>query len=226
MKTLSIAHRGASGQFPENTLLAFQKALKYSCDGIELDVHLSADGQLIVFHDDLVLFNNKKTLVSDLSYLELKTIVLPEKQFIPLLTEVLDLIDKKCFINIELKGSNTAKAVVEIVNLYIKDKKWNYSHFLISSFSKDLLLETKFLNPEIRLAILTDFDLELAFDFAKYLKLYAINPQFELITETDLQRMHYAGFKIFAWTVNQKVDIKYLIEMGIDGIISDFPERI
>ena len=226
MKTLSIAHRGSSGEFPENTLLAFQKALKSNCDGIELDVHLSSDGQIIVFHGNSILFNNKKTLVSDLSYAELKTVVLPEKQFIPLLTDVLDLIDKKCFVNIELKGIITSKIVVEIIDLYIKDKKWNYSHFLISSFSKDLLLETKFLNPEIRLAILTETDLELAFDFAKYLKLYAINPQFELIGKTDLDRMHYAGFKVFAWTVNQNSDIKNLIEMGIDGIISDFPERI
>ena len=97
---------------------------------------------------------------------------------------------------------------------------------MISSFSKDLLLETKFLNPEIRLAILTDSDLELAFDFAKYLKLCAINPQFHLLTEIDLQRMHFAGFKVFAWTANEKNDIKNLIDMGIDGIISDFPEHI
>ena len=226
MKTLSIAHRGASGHFPENTLLAFEKAVKSNCDGIELDVHLSADGQIVVFHDDSVLYNNKKTLVSEFSFAEIRTIALPEKQFIPLLPEVVDLIDKKCFVNIELKGNNTPKAVVEIIDLYIKDKKWTYNHFLISSFSKDLLLETKFLNPEIRLAILTDSDLELAFDFAKYLKLHAINPQFHLLTENDLQRMHFAGFKVFAWTANEKNDIKNLIDMGIDGIISDFPEHI
>lgn len=226
MKTLSIAHRGASGHFPENTLLAFEKAVKSNCDGIELDVHLSADGQIVVFHDDSVLYNNKKALVSELSFAEIRTIALPEKQFIPLLTEVLDLIDKKCFVNIELKGNNTPKAVVEIIDLYIKDKKWTYNHFLISSFSKDLLLETKFLNPEIRLTILTDSDLELAFDFAKYLKLHAINPQFHLLTENDLQRMHFAGFKVFTWTANEKIDIKNLIDMGIDGIISDFPEHI
>jgi len=136
------------------------------------------------------------------------------------------LIDKKCFVNIELKGTDTAKGVVKIVESYVKDKKWNYGHFLISSFNKDMLMETKFLNTEIRLAIITNYDLELAFDFAKYLKLNAIMAHFKLLDKTYVERIQYAGFKIFAWTVNQKSDIENLKVMGIDGIISDFPERI
>ncbi len=219
---IQIAHRGYSGKYPENTLLAFQKAIDSKADGIELDVHMTADNEVIVFHDNNVLHNNKPTQVNNLTLSELKNINLTQNQKIPTLIEVLDLIDKKVFLNIELKGKNTAKKTVEIVNDHIENKNWSNSHFLISSFSRDLLMETKFLNPDLRLGIITENDLELAFDFAKYLKLYSIHPHFSLLDLAETQRFQFKGFKVYPWTINQKEEKILMQSFGVNGIITDF----
>ena len=101
---LKIGHRGAKGYEPENTLISFQKAIDLNVDGIELDVHLSSDGEIMVIHDETIdRTTNGKGFVKPLYCIGIKKIE------IPTLTEVLDLINQKCFINIELKGIGTAK---------------------------------------------------------------------------------------------------------------------
>ena len=99
---LKIGHRGAKGYEPENTLIAFQKAIDFKVDGIELDVHLSSDGEIIVIHDETIdRTSDGKGFVNQFTAFELK------KYGIPKLVEVLDLTNQKCFINIELKGIGT-----------------------------------------------------------------------------------------------------------------------
>jgi glycerophosphoryl diester phosphodiesterase len=222
LNTILIAHRGYSGKYPENTLLAFQKAIDSKAHGIELDVHLSVDDEIIVFHDSQVLYKNKHTQINSLTVSEIKSIDLAENQKIPTLIEVLNLIDKKVFLNIELKGKNTAKKVVEIINNYIENKNWNNSHFLISSFDKDLLMEVNFLNSNLRLGIITNKDLELAFDFAKYLKIYSIHPHFSLLDLAETQRLQFRNFKVYPWTINEKQDKLLMKSFGVNGIITDF----
>src|SRR6478736_2939754 len=102
-KTLIIGHRGAKGYQPENTLSSFQKALDMKVDGIELDVHLSSDGEIIVFHDEtLNRITNGKGDINRYTLSELRDFRIAKEHQIPTLKEVFDLIDKKCFINIEL----------------------------------------------------------------------------------------------------------------------------
>jgi glycerophosphoryl diester phosphodiesterase len=189
-------------------------------------VYLSRDGQIVVFHDDVVFFEGKSQEISKLSLLEIQTIHLQCGQKIPTLIAVLDLLNKSCIINIELKGKKTAKPVVELILSYIKKYNWSYNHFLVSSFVKINLLEVKGLDSKIRLAILEDADLELAIDFAKYINAYAINPHYKLIDKDQTKCMQEKGFKVFAWTVNAVDDIKKVSNFGVDGIISDYPERI
>ena len=224
---LKIGHRGAKGHEPENTLLSFQKALDMQVDGIELDVHLSADGELIVVHDEkLDRTTNGKGAVNTFSLLELKTFRINEEHKIPSLNEVFDLVDRQCFINVELKGNGTAKPVVNLIEQYISTKNWIYNHFLVSSFDWNALQEVRSLNSQIPIGILTHTDLDLVIAFAKFIKAEAIHPHFHLLTKENTMQMQTEGLKVFPWTVNEIEDIQKIQSFNVSGIISDFPDRI
>lgn len=218
---LKIGHRGAKGHQPENTLISFEKAIDLKVDGVELDVHLSSDGEIIVIHDDTIdRTTNGKGLVNQLTVLELK------KHKIPTLIEVFDLVNKRCFINIELKEIGTAQAVVDLIAYYIAEKNWNHNHFLVSSFDWKMLEEVQLLNPKIRIGVLTEESVEQAFAFAKKLKVHSIHPDYRLLTKENVALMQENGFEVYPWTVNSIEDIEKIKSFNVNGIISDFPDRI
>ncbi len=224
---LKIAHRGAKAYEPENTIQAFQKALDLHSDGIELDVHLSADGHIIVIHDETIdRTTNGKGLVNTFSLSELKSFLIDEKFQIPTLNEVFDLVDKKCLINIELKGLGTAPKVVRIIEEYISEKKWNYNNFIISSFDWNMLQETSSLNPNIPIGVLTEENIQTALSFAESIKAKAINPDFQLLNKENVQQIQEKGFLVFPWTVNSEEDIQKVKSYQVNGIISDNPDKI
>ncbi|MBO9583336.1 MAG: glycerophosphodiester phosphodiesterase [Flavobacterium sp.] len=224
---LKIAHRGAKAYEPENTLQAFQKALDLHSDGIELDVHLSADGHIIVIHDETIdRTTNGEGLVNTFSLSELKSFLIDEKFQIPTLNEVFDLVDKKCLINIELKGLGTAPKVVWIIEQYISEKKWNYNNFIISSFDWNMLQETSSLNPNIPIGVLTEENIETALAFAESIKAKAINPDFQLLNKENVQQIQEKEFLVFPWTVNSEEDIQKVKSYKVNGIISDNPDKI
>ena len=218
---LKIGHRGAKGYEPENTLIAFQKGIDLKVDGIELDVHLSSDGALIVIHDETIDRTTSGTgFVNQFTALELK------KYKIPALTEVLNLANQKCLINIELKGIGTAKPVVDLITHYISEKNWNYTDFLVSSFDWKMLEEVQLLNPKIQIGVLTEESIEEAFAFAKKIKAFSIHPDYRLLTKENVALMQENGFEIYTWTVNSKEDIQKIKSFNVNGMISDFPDRI
>lgn len=224
---IKIGHRGAKGFVSENTLPSFQKAMEIGVDGIELDVRLTADGELVVIHDEAIdRTTNGNGLVSQFSLKELKAFRINSTLEIPTLSEVLNIIDKKCLLNIELKEYETADKVVALINEFIIDENWNYSHFIVSSFNWHALQNVRVLNPEIPIGVLTETDLEMAFIFAKFLKADAIISHYSLINEPEVIEIQNAGIKIIAWTVNEKKAIEKMKELKINGIISDFPDRI
>ncbi|MDY0987964.1 glycerophosphodiester phosphodiesterase family protein [Flavobacterium sp. CFBP9031] len=224
---LKIAHRGAKAYEPENTLQAFQKALDLNSDGIELDVHLSADGHVIVIHDETIdRTTDGKGLVNDFTLAELKSFLIDGKYQISTLNEVFDLVDKKCFINIELKGLGTASRVVPLIEEYILEKDWKYEHFIISSFDWNMLEETSNLNPNIPIGILTEENLETALAFAEKIKAKAIHPDFNLLNEENVRQIQEKGFLILPWTVNTTEDIEKVKSYKVNGIISDNPDKI
>jgi glycerophosphoryl diester phosphodiesterase len=218
---LKIGHRGVSGYELENTLASFQKAIDLKVDGIELDVHLSLDKEIMVIHDETIdRTTNEKGFVNQLTASELK------KYGVPTLKEVLDLANRNCFINIELKGIGTTKPVVELIQNYILNKNWNYKDFLISSFDWKMLEEVQLLNPKIRIGVLTEKDVDKALAFAKKLKAYSIHPNYRLLTKENVALMHENGFEIYPWTINSIDDIQKIKSFNVNGIISDFPDRI
>jgi len=224
---LKIAHRGAKAYEPENTLQAFQKALDLNSDGIELDVHLSSDGYLIVIHDETIdRTTNGKGLVNDFTLAELKSFLIDGKYQIPTLNEVFDLVNKKCFVNIELKGLETAPKVVSLIEEYISEKDWKYEHFIISSFDWNMLEETSKLNPNISIGVLTEENIYTALAFAEKIKAKAIHPDFQLLNAENVQQMQEQGFLVLPWTVNSEEDIQKVKTYQVNGIISDNPDKI
>jgi glycerophosphoryl diester phosphodiesterase len=227
MKMVKIGHRGAKGHAPENTMIAFRKAIELDVDGIELDVHLTSDKHLVVIHDETVdRTTNGSGNVHTFTLDELKSLRIDNLYEIPMLSEVLDLIDKKTFLNIELKGKNTAKPVANLIQRYILEKKWTYNHFIVSSFDWNVLQEVRSLNPNIAIGVLTETDIVLAIGFADFIKAKSIHPYFHLLTQEYSTLMQEKGFQVFPWTVNEQEDIHKIKSLKVNGIISDFPDRI
>lgn len=224
---LKIGHRGAKGHVSENTLESIQKALDLNVDAIEIDVHLCKTGELVVFHDfTLERLTKDVEEIAMKSLKELKQLRVEVQFEIPTLLEVLDLIDKKCVLNIELKGQCTAFETCKSIQLYTETKGWNFEKFLVSSFNYGELKTVYNINPNIPLAVLTEKDLDEATEFGKTIKAKAIHPLYHLLDKANVQQLQNLGYEVNAWTVNDVEAIKRMKSFGVDGIISDFPDRL
>lgn len=226
-KPLIIGHRGAMGHETENTLASIQKALDLEVDMIEIDVFNIKSGETVVFHDKtLDRLSNAGGNIEEWNYYDLTRVILDGGHRIPKLQDVLKLIDHKVRLNIELKGAGTTNRVNFITNYYIEKRGWKLDDFLISSFDWDELRAMRKANANIPIAILTEDDPADAIAIAKELGAEAINPNFELLNAENNLKIQEAGFKIYPWTVNEPEDILQMKRFGVDGIITNFPERI
>ena len=218
---LKIGHRGAKGYVAENTLVSFAKAIELNVDAIELDVHLSSDGEVMVIHDKTINRTTEATgFVKDYSASELKKIG------IPTLIDVLLYVNRRCTINIEIKEATAAQKVIQIVEKQVNEQNWNYNKFEVSSFIWESLEIISKLNSNIALGVLTEDSIEKALAFAIQIKAKSINPNFKLLNTKNVNLLHSNGFKIYAWTVNTPEDLIFVKSLNVDGIISDFPDRI
>ncbi len=225
--TLKIGHRGAKAYATENTLPSIEKALELGVDGIEIDVHKCASGELIVFHDfTLDRMTNGSGEVSKFSLSQLKSLFVNNHNRIPTLDEVLNLINKRCILNIEPKGSNTARSTMELINRFIENHGWNIDQFLISSFQQKELETAHQISPGVKLGVLTKASVSEAITFAKTINAYAIHPNIALLTKANVQKAQKEGFKVISWTVNEKSSIERMKSYKVDGIISDNPDLL
>jgi len=225
---LVIGHRGAMGYETENTLASIQKALDLRVDMIEIDVFKISDGEIVVFHDEtLDRLTNVQGGIEEYSIDELNTVKVEGNHSIPLLQEVLDLIGNKVALNIELKGADTAKGVNRIVNYNVDKKGWAFENFVISSFNWDELRVSRQRNPDIAIAVLTEEEsMDTAIKVARELNAVAVNPWFKYLTAEKTEQIHDAGFKVYTYTVNEPEDIQKVIEYGVDGVFTNYPDRM
>ena len=224
---LVIGHRGARGHLAENTLPSIAKAIELGVDGIEIDIFKCASGELVVFHDQtLEKLTNSKGYIEQLTLDSIRKIDVLNGFTIPTLEEVLDLINGRVFLNIELKGTQTALLTNEIILSYFERKEWDLSKILISSFNWEELEVFYSVNSEVSIAILTEDDPLDAIPIAKQLNAVAINPEYLSLNTGNIDKIKKEGLKIFTWTVNDPQEIKDVITLGVDGIITDFPERV
>ena len=223
---ICFAHRGASGHEPENTLAAVEKAIELGADWIEIDVH-AVEGDLIVIHDEqLERTTNGTGYVRDKSLAHLRSLDAGKGQCIPTVREVLDSVNGRAGINVELKGPKTAGLVVSMIEKYVRERHWNYEQFIVSSFNRRQLSKVRKLNPHIRIGILIDRPRRHYAIFARRYDAYSVNVQSDLVTARFIARAHERGLKAFVYTVNSPEEIDRLQALGVDGIFTDFPELV
>ncbi len=224
-RPLIIAHRGANRFALENSITAFKKAVRLGCDGVEFDVRLTKDNKVVVFHDDdLKRLFQIEEIVRDVSYENLKRITGGK---IPLLSEVLRVVKDMKFINIELKIDGRFSGVLEEQVLKITKPFDIYHKILFSSFNPLSIGLIKRLKRDANTGFLFDKDAfykELGALLASFLKATSVNPQFNILN--DFMMMHYRewGLSVYVWTVDNSEDIREMMRLGVDGIITNRPE--
>lgn len=224
---LVIGHRGAKGHLAENTLPSIAKAIELEVDGVEIDIFQCASGELVVFHDKtLEKLTNAEGYIEALDLDSIQRIEVLDGFTIPTLEEVLDLIRGRVILNIELKGSATAVKTNELLQIYFEREEWSSEKIIISSFNWEELRIFRQVNDQVPIAILTEDDPLDAIPIGIELEAVAINPDYKSLNSDNLAKIRKAGFKIYPWTVNDINDINLISNLGVDGIITDFPERI
>ena len=227
--TLSIGHRGAKGYVAENTYESISKAIELGVDGIEIDVFKCASGELVLFHDkNLKDLTGQSGLIENLTIKELEQFLVLGKYKIPTLKDVLTRIEKPLFVNIELKGLNTAQATSKIIADISRSTSWSLEHFIVSSFNWDELELFRSIDKNTSVGVLVSKSMSIneAIEFGKKINAQAIHPNFKLLNDKAVKKIKNNGFKIYTWTVNNEDDINFMKKLKVDGIISDYPDRI
>jgi glycerophosphoryl diester phosphodiesterase len=233
MNTCILAHRGASILAPENTAASFQLAIDMGVDGVEFDVQMTKDEELVIIHDEKVdRTTNGKGYIKDFTLQEMKALdagmSFSEKykgEKILTLEEALEIVKECDMINIELKNGliqypDLEKKVISIVRSYKLDKK-----VLLSSFNHYSIHKISKIAPDIMTGILYGEILYNPWDYARYVGSNAINPHYLCISGEIIKQSHKNGIKVHVYTVNNEEDITKMINEGVDTIITDYPER-
>ncbi len=234
--TKVYAHRGYSGKYPENTMLAFLKAMESGADGIENDVHLTKDGEVMIIHDeslkrtagvDEFIFNLKRSEVEKIS---------AGKTFndsfgftpIPSLDEYLSFMEshRDKVTNIELKTAPIYYPGIEEKVLKLVSDHRLEDNVIYSSFNWLSVIKIKKINPSAKVALLfSGFSLVRQGTIMRELGIDFFHPDFNDLNEDFVKDMHLQGRGVNTWTVNEVEDIKKVIALGVDGIITNESER-
>ena len=230
---LTIGHRGARGYIAENTLESIQKALDLNVDGIEIDVFRCASGEIVVFHDKkLKRLTGHNGLIEETSFEELKNMLVAGRYRIPTLQQVLEKIGGKILLNVELKGENTAIPTATILKQYLSDSQSDIKKLIVSSKNWKELTLFKNQNTNIPIGVLSHYNIFLEkgvdaiIEKGRELSALAIHPKFSILNKKAIDKMHSAGFLVYSWTINNPKDIQRAIRLGVNGIITDFPDRV
>lgn len=232
-----IAHRGASGIAPENTLAAFEAAIAAGADGIELDVAPCATGELMVLHDDCVdRTTNGSGQLETMSFDALRVLDAgawfgPEfvGERIPTLAEALDLAAGHVWVNIEIKGSHLRDATIADRIVALLRARGNRDRVLVSSFNPAILWRMARMAPQIPRALIYSPNLAfyLAHGWARYLVApAALHPHMSLVNDAYMRSAHRRGYQVNVWTVNAPEDMRRMIALKVDGIITNEPARL
>lgn len=230
-----IGHRGASGHAPENTLASFRLAFEMGCDGVEFDVQQSADGKLLVFHDwQLERCSNGTGLLhqKESSYLHsLDAGSWYDERFaaerIPSLSQVLDLMPAGKLINIEIKELHSASRGTAALLAKTVAASPRKNDIVVSSFSHNLLAELHKQDSSIKIGLLIDntlLDLE-AYIRSLSFPLYSYHPNISLLEAREIEAIKKLGLRIYPWTVNEAYQYQDCRHLGLDGIITNYPQR-
>ncbi|TDT71479.1 glycerophosphoryl diester phosphodiesterase [Hypnocyclicus thermotrophus] len=224
-----LAHRGASNDYLENSISSFKNLESYLIDGVEFDVQLTKDNKLIIFHDyNLKRLTNSTNYIFNLDYDELKKIPLINKEYIPTLDIVMNLLPKNIIINIELKLPsflNKHKLFAKIIIDFLKKIK-NKDNIVISSFNHNLLNEIFLLDNTINLSPIFANEMD---NFNKYIDFnfvpYSINLSKEYVSKEIVEFLHFNNNKIWVYSTNTIYEEKFLENLNIDAIFSNIIKK-
>jgi glycerophosphoryl diester phosphodiesterase len=232
---LLIAHRGASGHAPENTLAAFRLALEMGAEAVEFDVHQTADRELAVIHDeDLRRVAGRGEQIRDLTWQELLRFDVGSwfdprfhDEKVPRLEQVFDLLSGKAELHLEIKaGSSVYPGIEESVVAFLRRRRALQS-CLVSSFDHRALSAVRALEPRTRLGyLLGDTPLERAWKEIKELKAESLNLSRRQACPKTAAACHRRGLKLLVYTVNEAEEARRLAGMRADGVFSNYPELL
>lgn len=225
-KILTFAHAGGKKLLPENTLKAFRNAIRLNADYIEFDLRLTKDKEIIIFHDpDTFNITSIPGLVKDKTLKELKRLDVGEGERIPTFQEVVELTDHKINLLLHIAAADMEAQIVKTL------REFDYIEMtIVSCMVHKYLLKFRALEPKLKLAALEDLDFEefpnwnirkKLIDRAVNNKYWAINPEYHLVDSQFVEYSHQNDLKVFPWTVNDREDIVTLLQLGVDGIITD-----
>ncbi len=223
-----IAHRGSSRECLENTIVAFERALDQGADGIELDVHGSADGALVVHHDPVlpdvvatdesVVGGARRTrVISRMSLNEIRATRLADGHPLPLLSEVFDLVGARATVYVEVKAPHVERAVASLLDRY------PHVRAAVHSFDHRIPVAIRKLRPDTRIGMLSDL---YPVDLASLLlpgTPDALWQHAPMVDDALVRTAHAAGVRVIAWTENDPVHARQLAAWGVDGLCTDVP---
>lgn len=222
---LCIGHRGAMGHAPENTLKSIAKALELGAPWVEVDVY-PVDGHLVVIHDNrLERTTTGSGYVWEKTFSYLRTLDAGQGEKIPTLNEVLDLVSERAGINIELKAPGTAALVAKVIQDRIRTH-WDVKNFLVSSFYHHEIAAVKQLDHRIRTgALIAGVPLDYTL-FAEKLGAYSVHQSIEFVNCEFITDARDRNLKVFVYTVNHPEDIARMDALGVDGVFTNYPDRV
>ncbi|MBI3609603.1 MAG: glycerophosphodiester phosphodiesterase [Nitrospirae bacterium] len=234
-RPLNIAHRGASGHAPENTMAAFRKAVEMGADWIELDIHLTADGHLVVLHDfTLERTAGDRRAVKVFTLEQLKTFDVGlwwdeayRNERVPTLDEVLSFAENRIKIQIELKRGSSLYPGIEkrLIEMIARHRAENRT--AVSSFETDALKTLRELDRTIPLGLLTrkprPKDI---LEDAKSLNVQSLHISTRRLSKEILTQAHLNGLPVYAYTVNRPLLMRRYLSMGVDGLFTNYPDRL
>lgn len=221
-------HRGCSSEYPENTLTSFAACLDYKIDGIELDVQLSKDGKLVVFHDDtLKRIANRNEKISSLDYAVLKDIDIGQGQRIPLLEEVFALCKTDILYDIEIKAKDTQDHQLE-QKLLETIRRFDVSDCtMASSFNPISLMRFKRLcKGTIKTALIYSNDASVPKMLRKGFGRHVVHPHYLKPEACQAKKALAYRYPVIAWTVDTLQEAEQLLSLGVQGLISNKPQLL
>lgn len=214
-----IAHRGASGYEYENSRAAFRRAVMLDADGVELDIHVTGDGEIVVHHDpDVPGFGP----IALLSAAQTSQVRLPNGERLPLLQEVLGLLGQHD-VWVEVKSLPPAFDAALLAAL---DQGPAPARYAVHSFDHRIIRRLGEARPALSRGILLTAHLDDPVAALRAVGATTLWQEWQLVDQELVRRVHQSGARIIAWTVNEIGDLERLVRLGVDGLCSNYPDRI
>jgi glycerophosphoryl diester phosphodiesterase len=223
-----IAHRGASAYLPENTLAAYELAVAQAADMIEVDLHRTRDGEVVVVHDAELARIGGRGEIADASLAEVRSLDAGAGHRVPTLSELLDGFGARIALNLELKqGSRGAYAGLPALAAEGVRRRGLLGRTLFSSFYDPVLQDLRRVEPAARIALLLSRRAPQGWvERARALGAEAVNPELPLVDRDLVETAHAEGLAVYVFTVDPLPEMQRLLGLGVDGLFTNVPDRM